>query len=114
MVAIFAAKILTIFINLIKPKSMSSTNTAFSGSVPLNYERYLGPLLFEPYALDLVSRIRNKNIVRVLELACGTGRVTGHLRVTFPQEVKIFATDLNPDMSLIAKDNVTGKNIEWT
>jgi trans-aconitate methyltransferase len=56
-----------------------STDINFSGSVPQNYDRYLGPLLFEPYAKDLVERINEKNVKRVLELACGTGRVTQHL-----------------------------------
>src|SRR6267154_3938909 len=93
---------------------MSANDVAFSGSVPSNYDQYLGPLLFEPYALDLVSRIRDTNIVRVLELACGTGRVTRHLRTVLPGKVKIFASDLNPDMITIAKDRVVGENIEWT
>lgn len=92
---------------------MSSSNVAFSGSVPSNYDRYLGPLLFEPYALDLVNRIRPKKVVRVLELACGTGRVTQHLRNALPVQAEIFASDLNPDMISIAKNKVAGKNIEW-
>ena len=56
-----------------------SSVTAFAGSVPQNYETYLGPLFFEPYALDLVERIQNTGIENILEIACGTGRVTKHL-----------------------------------
>jgi trans-aconitate methyltransferase len=52
---------------------------AFSGRYPANYERYLGPFLFEPYALDLVSRLQDKKYANILEIACGTGRVTSHL-----------------------------------
>jgi hypothetical protein len=35
---------------------------AFAGSIPAIYERYLGPFLFEPYALDVVSRLQEKKI----------------------------------------------------
>ena len=47
--------------------------------IPANYESYLGPFLFEPYALDLVSRLQDKKYADILEIACGTGRVTAHL-----------------------------------
>lgn len=33
---------------------MSDQHTAFVGSIPENYDRYPGPCLFEPYALDIV------------------------------------------------------------
>ena len=56
-----------------------SSVAAFAGSVPANYERYLGPILFEPYALDLKDRLKGEQLKDVLELACGTGRVTKHL-----------------------------------
>lgn len=36
---------------------MPDANAAFTGSIPANYDRYLGPVLFEPYAADLVSRL---------------------------------------------------------
>ncbi|MDQ3022117.1 MAG: class I SAM-dependent methyltransferase [Bacteroidota bacterium] len=89
-----------------------STNISFAGSIPENYDRYLGPLLFEPYAKDLIERISSRKFSSVLELACGTGRVTQYLIVSQP-DAKIIATDVNPDMLEIAKKKVTGKNIEW-
>ena len=50
---------------------MSSNNSQFAGIIPQNYDRYLGPMFFEPYAIDIASRI-NKPVSKVLELACGT------------------------------------------
>ena len=72
---------------------MSGDNISFGGSVPEYYDNFLGPALFEPYAIDLVSRISSDKTNAVLELACGTGRVTHHLRKHFPAHVKKIATD---------------------
>jgi hypothetical protein len=49
---------------------MATSHTAFAGSIPEYYDKYLGPPLFEPYALDLVSRIPSLNLTNVLEIAC--------------------------------------------
>ena len=85
---------------------------AFSGSIPANYERYLGPFLFEPYALDLVSRLQDKKYNDILEIACGTGRVTAHL-VRSVKLNSLTATDLNQDMIDIAKRIISDKSINW-
>ncbi|PWT99462.1 MAG: ubiquinone biosynthesis protein UbiE [Bacteroidetes bacterium] len=91
---------------------MGKNDVAFGGSVPQIYDECLGPFLFEPYALDLIGRIPSKKIDSVLEIACGTGRVTKHLRNYFPSKVKITALDLNADMIAIAQRRVAGK-VEW-
>ena len=87
--------------------------TAFAGTIPANYEKYLGPFLFEPYALDLVSRLQDKKYDHILEIACGTGRVTKHLASSVKHDT-LTATDLNPDMISIAKEKVHDKSIKWT
>ena len=48
----------------------------FAGSVPELYDTYMVPLIFEPYAADLVSRLRPRPLSRVLEIAAGTGVAT--------------------------------------
>ncbi|HST29481.1 MAG TPA: methyltransferase domain-containing protein [Chthoniobacterales bacterium] len=78
-------------------------NVVFAGAIPENYDRYLGPVIFEPYAEDLVSRLKNKRLARLLEIACGTGIVTRRLRDALPVSTEIVATDLNPDMFEFAK-----------
>jgi ubiquinone/menaquinone biosynthesis C-methylase UbiE len=77
---------------------MPNTNTAFTGSIPENYDQYLGPVLFEPYAADLVGRLQVPEYASVLELACGTGIVTRQLRDRLKGGAKLVATDLNDSM----------------
>lgn len=78
-------------------------NVLFQGPIPESYDRFLGPVIFEPYAEDLASRLRGKNFECVLEIACGTGIVTRRLRDALPAETQIVATDLNTDMFEFAK-----------
>jgi ubiquinone/menaquinone biosynthesis C-methylase UbiE len=85
----------------------------FAGSVPANYDKYLGPILFEPYALDLAERLKNDKVKHLLELACGTGRVTKHLVNLIPDGGSLTATDLNPGMLDIAKEKISNEKIEW-
>ena len=89
-------------------------NVLFQGAIPENYDRYLGPVIFEPYAEDLVSRLKGKRFERVLEIACGTGIVTRRLRDVLPATTEIVATDLNPDMFEFAKAKFkNGENVRW-
>jgi SAM-dependent methyltransferase len=69
----------------------------FTGSMAINYEMNLAPLLFEPFAKDLAARVGSAE--SCLELACGTGRLTRHLR---PICDHLVATDLSEDMLRIA------------
>jgi SAM-dependent methyltransferase len=75
-----------------------SLDGKFAGSIPTIYDTYLVPLLFEPYAADLVERLRARPVSRVLEIAAGTGVVTRALAAATPPEVSIVATDLNQAM----------------
>ena len=36
---------------------MSASDHAFVGSIPEIYDRYLGPMLFEPYADEIAGRL---------------------------------------------------------
>ena len=85
----------------------------FSGEGAINYDRYLGPLLFEPYALDLASKIDTSNVTSVLEIACGTGRVTRHLRRIFNNGTRLVATDFNADMLQVAKSKLEDLSIDF-
>jgi ubiquinone/menaquinone biosynthesis C-methylase UbiE len=89
-------------------------NVVFEGSIPENYDRYLGPAFFEPYARDLVERLARRKPASVLEIACGTGIVTRHLRDRLGPEVYVVSTDLNPGMLEFARKKFPeGANIEW-
>jgi ubiquinone/menaquinone biosynthesis C-methylase UbiE len=89
-------------------------NVVFSGAIPENYDRYLGPVLFEPYARDLVERLGPRKPRSVLEIACGSGILTHRLRAQFGSEVYIVATDLNAPMLEYARAKFPGaENLEW-
>jgi ubiquinone/menaquinone biosynthesis C-methylase UbiE len=93
---------------------MSNNNVAFVGSIPENYDRYLGPVLFEPYAVDLAQRVTVPEDGSLLEVACGTGIVTRRLRDQLPPTVKIVATDLNEAMMNFARQKFgPDGNIDW-
>jgi ubiquinone/menaquinone biosynthesis C-methylase UbiE len=93
---------------------MSDKNAAFIGSIPENYDRYLGAVLFEPYASELVERLNVSESASVLELACGTGIVTRQLRDRLANGVRFVATDLNDAMMAYAATKFRpDEDIEW-
>ncbi|MBI1729084.1 class I SAM-dependent methyltransferase [Candidatus Acetothermia bacterium] len=82
---------------------MTDQVASFAGSIPENYDKYLGPMIFEPYAKDLAQRAAKVSGSSVLEIAAGTGVATRSLRDALPPATKIVATDLNEPMLEIAK-----------
>ena len=92
---------------------MSVTDTAFAGSVPALYERYLVPLKFEPFAVDMAGRLADIMQGRILELAAGTGVVTRAMAKALPPQVEIVATDLNQAMLDVARTKLQATNVRW-
>jgi len=91
-----------------------SSHTLFSGSIPEQYHRRLGPFLFEPYARDLASRVPAREGAHVLETACGTGIVTRELLRRLPASARISATDLNQAMIDVARSEIPhDPRVEW-
>jgi ubiquinone/menaquinone biosynthesis C-methylase UbiE len=80
--------------------SGTSTNAAFTGSIPENYDTYLGPILFEFSAADMARQVTAalERSARVLEVACGTGISTRHLANALAPGSELVATDLNTAM----------------
>jgi ubiquinone/menaquinone biosynthesis C-methylase UbiE len=91
---------------------VSRSAAEFSGSVPAFYDLYLGPVLFEPYAADLVSRLPKGDRLRLLEIACGTGILTRRLVEALP-DAAIVATDLNESMIDYARAAVSAPGVAW-
>jgi ubiquinone/menaquinone biosynthesis C-methylase UbiE len=85
----------------------------FTGSIPQHYDQYQGPMFFEDYAIDVANRIDVAAARDVLELSCGTGRVTNHIRRVLSPASRLIASDLSPEMLEVAKQKLTGSNIEW-
>lgn len=67
----------------------------FKHSTPELYDRFMVPLLFEPYAKAVADRVSRWRPKRVLETAAGTGVLTQMIRDALP-EADIVATDVNP------------------
>ncbi len=89
-------------------------HSQFTASIPENYDRYLGPVIFEPYARDLAKRLKGPGLGRVLETACGSGIVTRRLLEVLTPDAGLTATDLNPAMldrarELIGEDS----RLDW-
>jgi ubiquinone/menaquinone biosynthesis C-methylase UbiE len=85
----------------------------FGGSIAKFYDEYIVPLIFEPYAEDLARRLATRRLVRVLEIAAGTGVVTRRLASLLPEDVSIVATDLNQPMLDLASEVGTTRPVEW-
>src|SRR5262249_14724615 len=78
------------------------------------YDRYLVPLIFDAYALDLASRLAKAKPVNVLETAAGTGVLTRAIASRLPADARILATDVNQPMLDRAKARQTQNGrIEW-
>ena len=97
---------------------MKDTSTAvpsadFSGDTAAHYDRFFGPLFFEPYAIEVVKRIEPASLSVVLEIAAGTGRVTRHIRECIPASAKLIASDISEDMLGEAKKKLNHLHIEW-
>lgn len=93
---------------------IQETSIAFSGSIPMNYEKYLGPLFFEPFAKNISNRVKELQPSSVLELACGTGRLTKYLPFAISPGGRIVATDINPAMLEYAKHSLRDlEGIDW-
>jgi SAM-dependent methyltransferase len=82
---------------------MTANASQFVGNIPENYDRELGPNIFQDYAADLTRRVVALQPRRVLELAAGTGILTRRLGDALPKDVALVATDLNAPMLDVAR-----------
>jgi ubiquinone/menaquinone biosynthesis C-methylase UbiE len=92
---------------------MAATDKLFAGSIPEIYDRFLVPLIFEPYARDLADRVAKANPKAVLEIAAGTGVVTRAMAARLPADARLTITDLNQPMLDHAKARQPDARIEW-
>jgi SAM-dependent methyltransferase len=93
---------------------VAEQNAAFVASIPVNYDRYLGPLFFRGYADEMAALLDVRPGMRVLETACGTGLVTERLVARLAGDGHLVATDLNePMLAHAATKGLPGDHLEW-
>lgn len=92
---------------------MAASDKVFAGSIPELYDRYLVPLIFEPYARDLAARVAKSNPKELLEIAAGTGAVTRAMAAVVDADAWLTITDLNQPMLDRAKSQLTDTRITW-
>jgi ubiquinone/menaquinone biosynthesis C-methylase UbiE len=83
-------------------------------SAARHYEESLVPVLFNPWAIDLVKRCGVHAGSRVLDLACGTGAVTRAVASRVHPNGEIVALDSSEAMLAIARRCVASDvRVEW-
>lgn len=93
---------------------MLETDKAFAGSVPENYDRYMVPLIFAPFAENLAQRAAAFSPRAVLETAAGTGVVTRALAPMLSLDAGYVVTDLNqPMLDHAASRQAPDSRITW-
>ncbi|TPM37573.1 class I SAM-dependent methyltransferase [Mesorhizobium sp. B2-3-4] len=93
---------------------MLETDKLFTGSIPENYDRYMVPLIFEPYAADIARRAAALSPGAVLEIAAGTGVVTRALAPGLSAGARYTVTDLNqPMLDYAASRQTADGRISW-
>ena len=93
---------------------MLESDKVFAGSIPENYDRYMVPLIFEPFAVDLAQRAASLAPSAVLEIAAGTGVVTRALAPKLSPSASYVVTDLNqPMIDYAASQQAPDSRIQW-
>ena len=93
---------------------MLETDKIFAGSIPENYDRYMVPLIFEPFAADMARRAASLSPGAVLEVAAGTGVVTRALAPKLSPGASYVVTDLNqPMLDFAASRQAPDSRIQW-
>jgi ubiquinone/menaquinone biosynthesis C-methylase UbiE len=93
---------------------MLETDKVFAGSIPENYDRYMVPLIFQPFAVDIAQRAASFSPAAVLEIAAGTGVVTRALAPQLSRGASYIVTDLNqPMLDYAASRQAADNRIQW-
>ena len=95
----------------------NTSNTTPSHDSPrdsaVHYDEFLGPMFFEPYAIEVAARIDPSPVSFAVEIAAGTGRVTRHIRNRISPAARLIASDISEDMLAVAKEKLSDPDIDW-
>ena len=84
---------------------MTNAEWQLSGNMAERYEEYLVPVIFAPWANDLIARAGLVSGDSLLDLACGTGIVA---RLATRSGVMATGGDINPGMLAVAEERSAG------
>lgn len=89
---------------------MTNTEWQLSGNMAERYEEYLVPVIFTPWAENLLARADLGPGDRLLDLACGTGIVA---RLATQKGAVAEGVDINSGMLAVAKERAAGLDITF-
>jgi SAM-dependent methyltransferase len=97
---------------------MNQSTHWFSGgdvaqSLGANYDRYLVPTIFGPWAADLVALAALQPGERILDAACGTGAVAFEAARVLGASGRLTGLDLNAGMLTIARLHDQQGAVQW-
>ena len=84
----------------------------FKHATPSLYDKYMGPLLFEPFGKHVAESVRLVQPELILETAAGTGIVTRAVSKAVPGAT-IVATDINPAVVAFAADQAHSERVTF-
>lgn len=90
---------------------VSDDDRVWVDSMSEAYDRWLGPAVFHPFAVDLARRVAGHRPDRILELAAGSGILTRELVAVLP-DAELTATDFNPAMVSLGSKRVPSAHWE--
>src|SRR6516165_4091705 len=97
---------------------MSQSDSWYRGgnvaqSLGENYDRYLVPTIFGPWAADLVALAAPQPGERILDVACGTGAVARQAARWIGADGSVTGLDLNAGMLNIARAHDQQGTVKW-
>jgi SAM-dependent methyltransferase len=92
---------------------MPTPNRAPAGSYLDIRDRYFGPMVLEPYALELARRVSGYNEHPLLEVMADTGILTQMLSAFVHIDSQIVATDTNPENLAHATSKRGLSRVKW-
>ena len=84
----------------------------FKHATPSLYDKYMGPLLFEPFGKHVAESVRLVQPELILETAAGTGIVTRAVSKAVPAAT-IVATDINPAVVAFAAEQALSERVTF-